>query len=84
MPNGKYAPSNRQLIEEIHGKVIELGTVLLGVPGTDDSGLVGEVKSLKNSHKKLSNKFWILATILAGSGVVGVGELTDVINLFGG
>ncbi len=60
--------------------VIEIKTVLLGVPNTEDGGLVREIRdmrenqdSLNKKHNKLSQKFWILVAFLAGSGVLGAG-----------
>jgi hypothetical protein len=74
------APTQRELIQNIHETVVELRTILLGIPGTDDTGLVGEVRLIKmhideldDKHKKLSNKFWILVSALVGSGVLGTG-----------
>ena len=72
--------SPRQMIEEIHETTIRLSTVLLGVPGTANGGLVQEVKSIKvdirelgHSHGKLKKSFWILVGVLAGSSVIGTG-----------
>ena len=71
-------PTQDELIQKTHDAVLEIKTVLLGVPNTDDTGLVGEVKAIKidcnilnNRHRKLSRNFWILVGILAGTGVVG-------------
>ena len=65
--------SDRQLIEETHGTVVELKTVILGIPGTADKGLVGKVNDVCKNHRKLSRNFWILIGILIGSGLLGSG-----------
>lgn len=48
-------------------------TALLGVPNTDDKGLVGEFKELQNSHDKritnVSRRVWM---IIGGLTVVGI------------
>jgi len=89
MSNDK--PTSRTLLEETHDCMVKLNTVLLGVPGTGDSGLVGEVKQIKTDvnevykkHRKLSLRVWILIIVLASSGIISVGEVTELINLFGG
>ena len=70
--------TQRQLVQETHQGVTELKTVLLGVPGTEDTGLCGEVKAVKltvngvaKSHGKLKRNFWLLVGTLVGSGVIG-------------
>jgi len=69
-----------ELIREIHQTTAQLSTVLLGVPNTEDTGLVGEVKDIKltvngvsKSHSKLKRNFWILVATLVGSGILGSG-----------
>ena len=75
--------TQRQLIEKTHDTVVELKTVLLGVPGTADKGVVGEIKqiklnanSLNNRHNKLSRTVYILIGVLIGSGILGGGIYT--------
>lgn len=63
----------RQILSEIKEDVVEIKTVLLGVPDTEDTGVVGDVKDLKRKHSKLSQRVWILIAFLAGSGVLGAG-----------
>lgn len=72
--------TQKEMIQETHQTMVELKTVLLGVPGTADGGLVQEVKSVKVSvcnldgaHGKLKRNFWLLVGILAGSGVLAGG-----------
>jgi len=72
--------TQKQMIHEIHEAVIQQGTVLLGVPGTEDGGLVQEVRDIKlnakelgQSHGKLKRNFYILIGTLAGSGAIGTG-----------
>ena len=64
----------------------ELYTTLLGVKGTDEKGLVGdvkeafkEIKSLRTSQNKLSRNPWILIAALSGSGIIGA-NITGVIG----
>ncbi len=71
--------TQKELVQEIH-------TVLLGVPGTENGGLVQEVKDVKTdvkelgkSHGKLKRNFWILVGALIGSGAIGSG----IYNLLG-
>lgn len=79
--------TQREMIHEIHKATIQLNTVLLGVAGTENGGLVQEVKDVKTdvkelgkSHGKLKRNFWILVGALLGSGAIGTG----VYNLLGG
>ena len=65
--------TQRQMIEETHGTVIELKTVILGVPGTANGGLVKQVNDVSKSHGKLKRNFWILVGLLIGSGILGSG-----------
>lgn len=90
MPDKNGKVTNRALLEETHDTVTQLKTVLVGIPGTDDKGLVGEVKSTKNDinalhsrHRKLDLRVWILIAVLTASGAISAGELTNIINLFG-
>lgn len=64
------AKSQRQLIGEIH-------TVLLGVEGTADRGLVGTVEEVVKTQaeqgkcmSKIKRNFWMLVAFLIGSGVL--------------
>ncbi|KKN53773.1 hypothetical protein LCGC14_0598660 [marine sediment metagenome] len=75
--------SQIKLIQETHKYVNTLTTVLLGVPGTDDKGLVGEVKQIKfnqkeqwTSHSKLSTRVWMLWGIVLAIGVIASGVIT--------
>ncbi len=72
--------TQKQMIQEIHDATIQLKTILLGIPGTENGGLVAEVKELSGSHYKLKKGFWILIGILIGSGILGAG----VYNILGG
>ncbi len=72
--------TQRQFIEETYQTVTQLSTVLLGVPDTEDTGLVGEVKEIKinfnllcKSHSKLKRNFYIAVSALIASGVLGTG-----------
>ena len=50
----------------------QMYTVMLGVPGTDDRGLVGLVKNHNRRINNISRRTWIIVGILiAVSSVVG-------------
>jgi len=77
--------TQKQLIQETHETVVQLSTVLLGVQGTANGGLVKEVKDVKvsvnelaKSHSKLKRNF-VLIGILVGSGALG-GGIYGLIN----
>ena len=68
---------DKKILEDIRDSQVEQRTVLLGIPDTDDRGLVGEVKDIKlnvselgSSHGKLKRNFWLLIGTLAGSGAI--------------
>lgn len=63
-------------LEQVHKDIIEIKTVLLGVPNTSDNGLAGDVKRNHSEIKKL----WITLAIVVGS--VGGGAF-GVIQLVG-
>jgi len=70
-----------KIINEVHQAV-------LGVPKTEDKGMVGDLRELKNHVKsqngritKLEIGLCSLVTLLAGMGIL---EWQDVIHLFGG
>jgi len=62
----------KELIYEIHKTVIEVRTVLLGAPDTQNGGLVEKVNEIGNSHYRLKRNFYILIGVLVGSGVLGI------------
>ncbi len=73
-------PELEEQLKQISDDVIEIKTVLLGVPNSEDTGLVGEIRDIRESHDclskkhyKLSQRVWILIAFLAGSGVLGAG-----------
>jgi len=75
--------TQKQLIQETHQTVNTLSTVLLGVPNTDDKGLVGEVKQVKvnqkeqwKSHNKLSMRVWILWGVILAVAAIASGIIT--------
>lgn len=68
----------KELIKEIHESIIEVKTVLLGIPGSANGGLCKKVEKvsddvdiLKKEHYILTRNFWLLVGTLAGSGVLG-------------
>ncbi len=79
--------TQKQLIEEINEVTIELRVVLLGVPNTEDKGMAGDIKELKNQLLRQNGRIRknTLGLIGLGSFLVGLGvlEWTDIISLFG-
>jgi len=76
---------NRQneVLESQGRMLVEIRSVLLGVPDTDDRGLCGEVKEVSASHYSLRKSFWMLVAFLLGTGVltgVGIG-ITDLVKI---
>ena len=83
--------TQKQLIQETHQTVNTLNTVLLGVSGTDDKGLVGDFKDVKinakeqwKSHNKLSMRVWILWGIVLAIAVIASGIITLANGSWGG
>ena len=72
--------SIKTVLGEIQQDVTEIKTVLLGVKGTADKGLVGTVNKLFNGHIRLKITVYCLITFLTGAGIL---EWRDVINIFG-
>ncbi len=59
-----------KMIQETHDQVNTLTTVLLGVPDTDEKGLVGKVNDVCEAHAKLKTVvFWIIG-ILGSAGII--------------
>lgn len=74
--------TQKQLIQETHETVGQLSTVLLGVPGTEDGGLVREVKDVKShaiSNTKAITKIKVIIAGLVGSGIIG-GTIYSLLN----
>jgi hypothetical protein len=70
-------------IGETHDAVIAIKTVLLGVPDSDDKGLVGQVNDVCESHSKLKTVVFWLIGILIGSGIIA-GTAVGVARAAGG
>lgn len=68
------------IIRKIDEKITTIYTVLLGVPDTQNGGLVDKVNNVCEEHKKLSKNFFILVGVLAGSGLLG-GSIAGIIQL---
>ena len=71
MTNNNEKLTQRVMIEKLY-------TTLLGVKGTAEKGLVGdvhdlatEIKKLNDKHNGLSRRVWILIGALVGSGAIG-------------
>jgi len=67
-------------LEEIKGKLDKIGedvgtikVTLLGNPGTQNGGVVGDVKTLKKDYYSFKNKAILIAGVIIGSGVLGIG-----------
>lgn len=78
-------PKTQDEIKEI---LIEVKTAVLGIEGTDEKGMAGDIKEIKQQIKKqngkiMKNRIIITALIFFLAGV-GVLEGADVIHLFGG
>ena len=68
--------TQKQMIQETHQTVTTLSTVLLGVPNTEDKGLVGDVKEVKliaKGNTKAITRLKIVIASLVGSGIIGSG-----------
>jgi len=68
--------------------LIELKTAMVGLNGTDDKGMVGDIREIKDALKKQNgrirkNTVTIVALVSFLTGI-GVLEWTDVIHIFGG
>jgi len=75
-----------EAIYDTRERMVRMETVLIGVKGTDDKGLVGAVKDntkdLDASRKKVGRleiKFWLLVGLLAGTGILGGFGLANLI-----
>ncbi len=62
-------------LDAMDEKVTIIHTVLLGVPDSENGGLVSSVKNLRKDHESLKQRFWILVVALAASGVLGASIL---------
>ena len=68
--------TQRQMIEETHATMIVLRTVMLGAEGSDDKGLVGDVKNHDKRITNVSRRTWvILGILIATSTLLGNGAL---------
>lgn len=77
--------TQKQIIQETHDDMVEVKTVLLGVPNTDEKGLVGEVRDIKlnvRSNTKSIGKIKVILAVIIGSGALGTGiwQLVGLIN----
>jgi len=66
-------------LDRIEIKLERLTTVMLGVPDSDDKGVVGKVNATCDKVDKLSKSFWVLVGILGGSGAL-TGTTWAIIN----
>lgn len=75
-----------EAIFDVRERMVRMETLLIGVPNTDDKGLVGKVNDncdeLDATRKKVSRleiKFWLLVGLLAGTGILGGLGLANMI-----
>ena len=80
--------TQKELLAETHKTVIELKTVLVGMKGTEDKGMVGDLKELSKNQRSMNGKVTknriaiaVLFTLMAG---VAGADKVGLINLFGG
>ena len=73
-------PNSKEQLKQVCEDTVKIKTVLLGIPNTTEKGLAGDIKDIKEyltivdkKYNKLSQKFYILVSFLAGSGVLGIG-----------
>ena len=75
MPDGLKDKSDRELL-------VEMYTVMLGVPGTEDTGMAGSFKSLNGQVQGISRAVqvnttwrkalaWVVGVIIMALGVLG-------------
>jgi Mg2+ and Co2+ transporter CorA len=62
-----------KLIRESHDSIKRLEDALLGING--QGGMMRRVQELENNYSKLNRNFWILVSLLIGSGVLSVSAL---------
>ena len=60
-------------LDRIESKVDQISTVLIGVAGTDNGGVVRKLNELCEDHNKLKTLVYGLIGLLVGSGVLGTG-----------
>lgn len=72
--------AEKKAIIEARDDAREVKQAVVGIPGTEDTGLVGQVKAVcerqdtqEERHNKLSTRFWLLVGILSGTGVLSGG-----------
>ncbi len=75
--NGR--PDLYEEVVEIKEIVKAVHQVLLGLPGTEERGLCGEVKELSASHYALKKTVYIVIAFLIGSGVI-TGSMVSFLN----
>jgi hypothetical protein len=67
-------------LEGLHSEIVTVKTVLLGIPGSEEKGLCGEVKEVADSHYDLRKVVYTLIAFLSGAGILtgtgyGIAEL---------
>ena len=66
-----------EAVFDMHSRMVRMETVLIGISGTSDDGLVGKVAAGSQDRKKMWTKlnrievkFWVLVGLLVGSGIL--------------
>jgi hypothetical protein len=82
-----------QMIQETHDTVLTLKAVLLGVPDSDDKGLVGKVCDNSDNIEKIEEScsklrtilFWLIGLLVGGGVITGsVFGISDLLKAAGG
>ncbi len=86
-PNRPPGMTPEEAIFEVREQMATLTAVLIGVPNTDDTGLVGAVKedrkNLDQTRKKVGKlelKVWLLIGLLSGTGILGGFGLANILT----
>jgi len=68
--------------------LIELKTAMVGLKDTDEKGMVGDIKDIKDTIRKqngrIRNNTIAIAALVSFLTGLGLLEWTDVIHIFGG
>ena len=68
---GEFTPELEKIIRESHDSIRRLEDALLGVNG--QGGIMRRVEYLESHYAKLNRNFWILVSLLIGSGILAGG-----------
>lgn len=74
-------PTQKEMIEKTYKGVNEIKDCLFGVEGSEDKGLVGEVKSLKKDYYNFKNRALVIFGIAVGLGLLS-GSVVGLVQIF--